>query len=496
MERRNGVVQIDPPERLLGAFPNKLEAADKEDPLYALDNYDVIVAFDPDWTQLSDTQLKNVEKWVEKGGGLVAVGGPINTLQLARPGSSKDKLKPILDLYPVQLRDIRIDDLDRTTTDPWPLDFSGATPDMEFLKMAEGEDAGPFLSEWDTFFYGHRKEGEEKGEVVRGFYSYYPVEKAKPSAQVVARFTDPRGKLKDGTKQPYLVISGQASNRRAVWLGSGEIWRLRSFNIAYHDRFWIKLLRYAGSNNMGRINKRIKLYMGQKFVANKFAEFEAKIDGKGGEALDPGARPLVKLTLPETAPPKEIPTQFEMKAKAGSEGWFVGRFQPRSPGNYSLQVTVPETGDSTPPQRFSVQEANPEMDNTRPDFEAMYLLASEADEVLARMGEAERQELKRRLQRPKLESSSAARSEGKGEAKDDKLRLYFDLKNAYLIPTCMRQDVQTLRSRGPIQDFWDEGFTIWEREPPYAPVKLSWVLLAAVGLLSIEWLTRKLLRLA
>jgi hypothetical protein len=60
----------------------------------------------------------------------------------------------------------------------------------------------------------------------------------------------------------------------------------------------------------------------------------------------------------------------------------------------------------------------------------------------------------------------------------------------------MRRDVQTHRSRGPIKDQWDEGVTLWEREPPQPPVTVSYVLLAAVGLLSVEWLIRKLLRLA
>jgi len=106
------------------------------------------------------------------------------------------------------------------------------------------------------------------------------------------------------------------------------------------------------------------------------------------------------------------------------------------------------------------------------------------------MTDAERQELKRRLTRPKVEGTA------KGEAKDDKLRLYFDLKNAHLIPTCMRPDIQTLSSRGPIQDLWDEGFVVWNREAPYQPIKMSWVLVGVVGLLSLEWLTRKLLRLA
>ncbi len=58
-ERRGGIVQDVPPERLLSSFPTRLEAGDKDDTLYALDQYDVIVAFDPDWTQLTANQLED-----------------------------------------------------------------------------------------------------------------------------------------------------------------------------------------------------------------------------------------------------------------------------------------------------------------------------------------------------------------------------------------------------------------------------------------------------
>lgn len=484
-ERRGGIVQDVPPERLLGQFPTRLEAADKDEQLYALDQYDVIVAFDPDWTQLSESQLKMVGRWVENGGGLIAVGGAINTLELARPKSFAAKLKPILDLYPVTLSDIRISDFDRDTKDPWPLEFTGATPDMEFLKLDEGEEA-KFLTDWDAFFYG--PEGKKGSPVVRGFYNYYPVEKAKTSAVVVARFADPRGKLKDNSLQPYIVTTSPSSNRRVVWLGSGEMWRLRSYNVSYHERFWMKLLRYSASNTMSRISKRIRLYMGSTHIANKPIEFEGKFEGKDGEPLAAGPKaPAVQVAAPPGAADTAAPKPFEMKPKPNGEGWFSGRFQVRAAGEYTLTVKNPETGDALT-HRFSVKEANPEMDNTRPDFQTMYELASEADDVLGRMGDAERQELKRSLQRPKMESDSQA------DNKDDKLRLYFDLKNAHLIPSCMRPDVQTLRNRGPIEDLWDDGFVIWNREPQ--PVTMSYVLAAVVALLSLEWLIRKLLRLA
>ena len=65
----------------------------------------------------------------------------------------------------------------------------------------------------------------------------------------------------------------------------------------------------------------------------------------------------------------------------------------------------------------------------------------------------------------------------------------------------MVEDKQTSTSKGPHRDLWDEGLTLYtplptEGVPEPKPVKVSYVLLAVVGLLSIEWLTRKLLRLA
>src|SRR5262249_25804028 len=93
-ERRMGVVQDVPPDRLLSGFPNRY-AQPSDDPaekLLDLNEYDVIIAFDPDWRQLSDDQLKNVKRWVEKGGGLICIGGPVDTRQLARARAFKGQL--------------------------------------------------------------------------------------------------------------------------------------------------------------------------------------------------------------------------------------------------------------------------------------------------------------------------------------------------------------------------------------------------------------------
>src|SRR5262249_6500260 len=138
--------------------------------------FDVVVALDPDWSKLSAEQCAALKKWVEKGGGLVFVAGPLHTLQLGRPKVAEAN-RPVADLLPVVLDDVRLLPLDRDTSRPLRLTFPNG--DAVPLKLdAEGE--GP-LAGWETFFTG-RKEAEKGAEVVRGFYSFYPVRSVKTGA--------------------------------------------------------------------------------------------------------------------------------------------------------------------------------------------------------------------------------------------------------------------------------------------------------------------------
>ncbi len=502
-DRRMGVVLGVPAERLLNHFPNRLDKPvdDPNEKYYDLSEFDVVVAFDPDWNQLSDEELNTLGKWVDKGGGLVVLGGPINTVQLAKPGANKDKIKPILDLYPVVLKDVRIDELDRTTDRPWPLSFEGATPEMEFLKLDDNPDR-PFLSDWDEFFYGKViPKGEPKPpDVENGFFSYYPSEKVKVGAQVVARFMDPKAKMNDGYQMPYIVLTDPNSGRRVVWIANMETYRLRKHSESFHERFWAKLMRYAGAKNQGKVNKRISLNMSSKYKSNQFINLDARIDGPGGEPLPKSAKVKISIKLPLGADPKEVPTEIEMKPKPGNDandaGKFTAKFQVKTPGDYSLELKVQNTSD-TESRKFSVVEANPELDNTRPDFDRMYRMASEADSVLARMGPDDAAKLKKNLQRPKL-TPAAPPKDGKDAkdvvVKDDKVRLYFNLNNAELIPTCMVPETKTKTMRGQIQDTWDGPLDL---KPIGIDYQLKfWWLYVAVGLFSTEWLIRKLLRLA
>ena len=487
-ERRPGVVQDIPPEKLLTRFPDLFDSAtvDPNEKIYDLASYDVIVAFDPDWKQVNDLSMNLLRTWVDKGGGLIVIAGPLHTLELARPGAEKEKLKPILDLYPVVLKDIRIEEMDRKPDSPKPLRFDGATPEMEFLRLDE-DDQLPFLKDWEQFFNVDAKDGQPK----RGFYNFYPIEQAKTGSLVVARFDDPLVKGKDGKEQPFIVISDPASGKRVVWIGSGEVWRIRQYREQYFERFWMKLTRYASAAATGKENRRISPYLGGPYLANRFIEFEARIDDKGGKPLGSAGRPpRVLINPPAGVAQAEIPKEILMTPRPGSEGVFRARFMLRSAGRYEVVFDVPETGDKLSGNYIVVEQPDPEKENTRPDFASLYKLASPAEMVLPRLSDADRDTLKQRLQSP---VANAGSEPSKGA--EEPPRLFFDLRSASLIPLCMKTDIKEQRNRGPVRDLWDNGITMWVGKDN-KPVILPWLLLAVVGLLSFEWLTRKLLRIA
>ncbi|MFN4260336.1 MAG: hypothetical protein ACK4RK_13650 [Gemmataceae bacterium] len=545
-------VQDVEPNRLLTSFPTYLR--DKSDPsekpeeqYYNLDRYDVVIAIDPDWTRPDvQPQLEMLEQWVSKqGGGLIVVAGPINTLQLAR-GVNAEKLKPLLDLYPVVpgRSPLILDDsqviglgISRSANLPWRLHFGENANDFDFLKLDDDPDAD-VLAGWQAFF------GSETPPR-RGIFTYYPVQRIKEGASVVATFGDSKARMDSGAEQPYLVTMPYGGGR-VVYIGSEEMWRLRMFRVGYHERFWTKLGRYAGAGRLSKNTHRGTLVMSRQFVTGSYVPLEARLFGTDMQPLPERERPQVRLTLPEGF--NLPPTTFELKPKPSQgqwEGWFQGRFLAKIPGEYRIEVLIPNSSESLS-QTFQVKRSQLELDNTRPDFATLYQIASSVDAL--------------RITDPKTRERIAANVRTLGQeaaAADTSSPLLFDLESATVIPEGLTADMHVRHHRGPIHDLWDDGPTIpahlaretvlfgtgllgliavglglaaigllLARRPvgavlclagcvalfalaavtvttliPLAnqtsiPMTISTVLLVVVGILSAEWLTRKLLKLA
>lgn len=483
-EGRDGrAVQDVPPERLLNRFPSLLTTEDDpnekpEDRFYNLARYDTIVMYDPDWSEFTAEQLELLKKWVDtQAGGLVLIAGPVNTFQLAR-GEEDGRLKPLLDLFPVVPGDsvLVAGPGRKNPRTPWRLNFAGASPDMDFLKL--DDDSKDPLGGWKQFFDG---EGPPGPQPVRGFYAGYPVKAVKPGAAVVATITDPSARMPDGKEHPFLVTMPYGKGRVA-FIGSAEFRRLRQYREVFYERFWLKLARWTAAGGRTRQNRRGVLVMGREFAAGGYIRVEAQLFGPTLEPLPRNTRAKLAFAGPDGSDRKEV----ELTAKPATSdwaGWFQARFPAPRPGEYSLSLPIPGSGDVLR-GKFIVRATDPELDNARPDPAALAALAGDVREIDDRVPEAGDRAAVRARVRGGVSGGEAASA-----------RLLFPLAGADIIPIALTAQTKEQRNRGAVDDIWDDGPTLG-RTPSGRPIEISAVLLVVAGLLSVEWLGRKLLRLA
>jgi hypothetical protein len=223
-------------EWLLSRFPNLRKAEKPRDKPYCLFDYDVVVAVDPDWTTIPAPTQKLLREWVtEQDGGLILIAGPENSPKLVK-AVKEGNCGSIADLYPVILTDKKPSEKPRKTSQPSVLRFQKVTRAHTFLKL--DEKGNQLLAGWDEFFYDTSKP-KAKAREVRGFYTAYAMKKEKAGTTVLADL------VTDKLKLPFLVTMSPGSGK-VVYIGSPETWRLRLYREAFHKRFWLQLIPYAG----------------------------------------------------------------------------------------------------------------------------------------------------------------------------------------------------------------------------------------------------------
>jgi hypothetical protein len=267
-----------------------------------------------------------------------------------------------------------------------------------------------------------------------GFYRCYPTSGPKAGATVYAYFSDPRSADESG--KPILLASQFYGAGRTLYLGSAEMWRLRAVDESFYDRFWIKALREVGQGRLLRgTNRGVLLLERTTYPLGSTVQVRANI-------LDPQFREYVAdrvmLEVYEPSGRPLVPAIALMGDK-NRPGQFHGAFSGNLAGRYRLELSVPESRDQV---TGYVQIELPNLEYDRPEQDDAQL---------------------RRL----------ATTEFGGR--------YFTLAEALdSLPT-------HLPDRSVTKTQFDVPRTLWDQ---------PWVLYLLVGLLSAEWLTRKLLKLA
>lgn len=376
--------------------------------------YDVIIAFDPEWTVLSSEHVESLSQWVSlEAGGLILVAGDVNTPDLA--GASAE-WEPLRDLYPVGLSPVAADLRDDDSIQPRQIEWTEAGREAGFFQLTD--DPVTSAAVWDRF---------------PGMFRCYPSYGQKAGATVYALFPDPRLQTEYGF--PVLMASQFYGEGRILYFGSAEFWLLRSIDEDYYDRLWIKSIRDVGQGRMRRGTKRGTLLVERSdYVLGQTVTVRARV-------LDPQFQPLqqeaVTLEVYDPTGKPMVPPRT-LRAEINRRGEYSGSFRVGMPGRYRLELQIPDT----------TQTATAEVVAMLPRLE---------DENLEQNGKLLKD----------LAQDTGGRYIGIEEAAAMLPGLLPDSGEEYLVDERLR--------------------TLWDR---------NWILMLLVGVLTLEWLSRKLLKLA
>ena len=395
--------------QILDEFP-----ATREE-LYA---YDAIVAFDPDWLQLSSEEIDLVERWVsDQAGGLIVIPGPVHTDRWVR----NQNMGQIRDLYPVEFhkRFSLLEDSRFGSKEPFPIDFTRDGLDAEFLWL--GDTASQSAQAWAGF---------------EGVYGYFSVRGAKPGATLYASFADPAA----GDNKPVYMAGQFFGSGRVFYLGSGEMWRLRKSDESYFEQFYTKLLRHVSQGRLLRgSNRGVLLVERDRYLLGNTVVVRAQVNNAQLEPLE-----AASVNLEVISPSGELQT-VTLDAVPTTPGTFGGVFNVYQEGGYRLDLPLPDSTDERLTRRIQVKV---------PDLEREHPQRNDA-----------------------LLSELAETSEGE---------YYIGLDEA-LGRTGEPSVVERLPDRRKTITLTATPIELWDNQ---------WMMFGVCGLLCLEWLIRRLVKLA
>lgn len=303
-------------ENILAEFPSTREDMAK---------YDCVVAFDPDWRNLVlPDQLDILEYWVARqGGGLILVASNVNLIEtggwLDDPVMER-MLTKIRALYPVEFsaKDSIWDHKYVSDSQPWKVAFTRAGEEAEFLRPADSEPESRAI--WDEF---------------PGFYSYMNVKSIKPTATLYATSTSIDAAGSSGV--PALFVEQFYGAGRVLYIGNGELWRLRQIEETYYEKLYTKMIRHVSQGRLQRQSDRGSLATDKtRYSLGTTASIRVTLNDK---QLNPLEMPTYNI---DVFPPNGKRRTLSLALDPNTPGLYLGHLSLQQEGNWRLQLAIPD----------------------------------------------------------------------------------------------------------------------------------------------------------
>lgn len=394
--------------------------------------FDCVIAFDPDWSALSAQQSALLERWVAEQAGGLVV--------VAGPVNT-----------PEWTRKPR----GNQTIDPlrklYPVSFYSQGSSILKVGRFGGKQAYPleftregraaeFLWLGDTI-----GESDLAWTKFAGVFGYYAVNEAKPGADVLANFADPDTIV--GDRLPIYMASQFYGAGRVFFQASGEMWRVRKLDVAWFESYYNKLIRWASQGRLIRDSRRGVLLTDKKRCwMGDNVSLRAILRDAQDQPLE-----LEEVTA-TILRPDDTSDRIVLRAggPAARAGTFSAQFAASVEGDYRITLPIPDS----------------------PDLEVL------TTNLTARIPDLEKEKPQRNDQ---LLTAMAEKTGGH----------YFVGLDAFSV-----DDSDSNSPKSLIQPMDQETFLSGSFDRQFKRKLMMWTLGLFVTALSIEWIVRRLHRLA
>ena len=145
--------------------------------------------------------------------------------------------------------------------------------------------------------------------------------------------------LANGENEPPFLATMAHGVGRVVYLGCGELYRLRALSEAYHARLWLNLVRHA-SPQLSRVSI---LELSSRATAGEIAFIEARLFDADGNPLKHTSKPVLQIAPADGGDPAFTIPLVPRRHAAGWFGAFRGMATFARPGEYTVTIMAPGT---------------------------------------------------------------------------------------------------------------------------------------------------------
>lgn len=293
--------------------------------------YDVIIAFDPDWTQLPTGSDALLEQCVnQRGTGLIIVPGPVHTDRWLnrRPDSRLQTLLPVMlqsDLFAM---------VERTP-------FAEKAQTVRLTKA--GQNADFLMLRTSTADSSVEGGGYQFWQAKPLLYSCREVAGLKPAAIVYAKL---------GESEDQILMAEQFYGAgRSFYLGSTEFWRLRKESPFLFEGFFTKLIQHVAQGRLAAGDATGRLLFEQaRYDLGESIQLRLLISNERDIATTDQEAKNVRLVKPsgdvETllfAPSPNVPQAWDVSFRADEQGLYEAAYgNGSSPLTATTRVELPQ----------------------------------------------------------------------------------------------------------------------------------------------------------